>query len=271
MKGLVYKMKKQIFKTISVVLVIVIISIILFFTNAFFGNPISKMLATNSINKYVNEKYGDLDLELEKTFYNFKSNDYNARAVSKTSIDTHFMIRADYFGNIKGDDYENVTGKFNTWIRVNDSYRDLVKPLTDKYGKDTIAYGEIEIDLDSNNMDVLEIDMKVDIKSLAIKYGKLVICLPMNYGEVNEETMAKNLLEIKSDFDKAEVPFAYIDFQIFEKYDKNGNEIKPGTAYSLNILNYPYSEINGDNLLEKIKIAIKDTREHYEKMDKELK
>ena len=111
---------------------IILIMGILFITNAFVGNPISQMLATRSIKKYVDKNYSSLDLKVDKAVYNFKDSAYSARAKSQTSVDTHFLV---YYrdGKVQRDDYESyVLSGFNTIQRFQEEYSSIAKSLISK-------------------------------------------------------------------------------------------------------------------------------------------
>lgn len=137
---------------------------ILFVTNAFVGNPISRALANKSIKSYVEQNYSFLDLEVEKPVYNFKFSSYMARAKSKTSIDTKFSI---YYknGKVQRDDYDSyVLGMFNTIQRLSDEYSALAKSLISKelgFEKNTtmVMYDKGEYEKGNKK---LKLDMKFD-------------------------------------------------------------------------------------------------------------
>ena len=65
--------KRTILKVFAALIAFVLIGGLIFFTNAFVGNPISAMIANRAIEKYVGKYYPYLDLEVEKAIYNFKT------------------------------------------------------------------------------------------------------------------------------------------------------------------------------------------------------
>lgn len=159
-------------KVIAAVIAVVLIGGLLFFANAFLGNPISAMIANRAIEKYVDENYSHLDLEVEKVIYNFKDGSYMARARSKTSIDTKFAI---YYrsGDIR-DYYEsNVLGKFNTLQRLSDEYSAIAKKIIAEelgYENNTTI---VMYKRDDKSRDILELDMEFD-KSLPLDSEVLI-------------------------------------------------------------------------------------------------
>ena len=104
---------------------------LLFYYFAFFGNPISKLIADRAADKYIETHYKDLDLNRDETFYNFKDGYYTVRLRSKTSRDTAFMLGFDSFGNLKQDTYDDIL--FNTEIRLLDELRGYGADLQAKY------------------------------------------------------------------------------------------------------------------------------------------
>lgn len=162
-------------KTLKIIIWIVVILLIggiLFVVNGFVGNPISGKIADNEIKKYVDKKYASLDLEVEKSRYNFKDGSYGALAKSKNSIDTHFYI---YYSNgkIKYDEYEtSVLDMFNTLQRLSEEYSEVARSLIENelgYENTTmVMYNNGEHDDDS-----LKLDMKFD-KSLPIDSEVLI-------------------------------------------------------------------------------------------------
>lgn len=105
--------------------------ILLFFYIAFFGNPISRILAEKSATEYIEANYKDLDLIRDETFYNFKDGYYTVRLSSKKSKDTKFMLGFDSFGKLKQDTYDDIL--FNTEIRLLDELREYGTTIQKKY------------------------------------------------------------------------------------------------------------------------------------------
>lgn len=98
---------------------------------AFFGNPISRLMAERSATKYIEAHYKDLDLNRDRAHYNFKDGYYTVRLRSKTSKDTAFMLGFDSFGKLKQNTYDDIL--FNTEIRLLDELRGYGADLQYKY------------------------------------------------------------------------------------------------------------------------------------------
>lgn len=98
---------------------------------AFFGNPISRLMAEKSATKYIETHYKNLDLNRDRAYYNFKDGYYIVRLSDKNSEDTKFYLGFDSFGRLKANTYDSIL--FNTWIRLSDELRDYGKSLEKKY------------------------------------------------------------------------------------------------------------------------------------------
>lgn len=104
---------------------------LLFYYFAFFGNPISMLLADRAADKYIETHYKDLDLIRDRAHYNFKDGYYIVRLRDKNSEDTKFYLGFDSFGRIKADTYDSIL--FNTAIRLSDELNAYGKSLEKKY------------------------------------------------------------------------------------------------------------------------------------------
>ncbi len=151
---------KKVLKIIAGLVAIGLIILLLVFTNAFVGNPIAGAMAKNAAQKHVDKNYKDLNLKLEKPVYNFKFGEYMIEAHSETSKDTHFTIY--YTRQEIRDDYDYTVGdKFNTFMRLEDEYSELVRDILhkelgykDNNSRVTLEKGEYE-----HIKDKLELDM----------------------------------------------------------------------------------------------------------------
>ncbi len=155
---------KSILKVLAGTVALVLISGMLFITNAFVGNPLSAMFANKAIQQYVGQNYTFLDLEIEKATYDFKNQGYRAIAKSETSVDTKFAI---YYsdGKVQRDDYQlYVVEKFNTLDRLTSEYTLIAKTIiADELGYENNAtYVIHDKNLSENLGEILELDMKFD-------------------------------------------------------------------------------------------------------------
>lgn len=67
-----------------------LVAVVLFFAVAFFGNPVSRVLANKAANDYLKTHYTDLELKKDRAFYNFKDAKYVVRLQDKNSPDSQF-------------------------------------------------------------------------------------------------------------------------------------------------------------------------------------
>lgn len=127
---------------------------------AFFGNPISRLIAERSATKYIETNYKNLDLNRDRAYYNFKDGYYIVRLSDKNSEDTKFYLGFDSFGKIKADTYGSLL--FNTFIRLDNELNDYGKSLAEEYN---FPY---KISLTTVNDDIeekLTLDQKFDFNS----------------------------------------------------------------------------------------------------------
>lgn len=188
---------KKTFKIIAGI-VILLIGIILFITNVLVGNPISAKIADIAIQKYVDNEYPLLDLEIEKSSYNFKNESYIGKAKSKSSIDTHFYIyHRD--GKVYRDDYaDSVLNMSNTVNRLSKEYSIIAKSLITNnlgFGVKSIRvfYDKSEYEHPDKN---LKLDMKFD-KSLPLDAE---VGISLDLTDISIKNIAKVLTDIHKVF-----------------------------------------------------------------------
>ena len=112
----------------------VALAIILFFAVAFFGNPISRVLANKAANDYLKTHYTELELEKERAFYNFKDAKYVVRLQDKNSPDSSFELIFDSLGRLKYDSYGD--RELNTFRRYVDFLNNLSDEIANENGFD---------------------------------------------------------------------------------------------------------------------------------------
>lgn len=271
-------MKKKILKTVAVIISIVLIVGVCVIANAFVGNPISKHIATNTAEKHLEEKYSDRDFEIEKVIYNLKDGNYHAFIKSPSSIDSHFTVLIDMWGNVKIDYYENdvLTG-WNTANRIGKEYRDSVDAVFDSKSfpyVEHIGYGDIEfIPEEYINepsapdyaiiTEELELDAFYDVNELGAKAGKLTIYIDDE--TVTYERLAELILEVKKIFDDAKVKFYALDFVLKYPKDENGT-IKEGRV---EVRDFLYADIYEEEMIERVKASDEAANAYYAEQDAE--
>ncbi len=272
-------MKKKIIKITAIILSAALILTALIFANAFFGNPVSKLIATNTAEKHIAEVYPDTDYYIDDVRFNFKTGDYHAFIKSPTSVDTEFSLYITMTGELRLDTYDDVLDGFNTARRLDDEYRALAEEIFSGESFPYtcyISYGTLEIHpgeyIDSGyddipvyaiNQNELELDKEYDIRELGRKAGRIVVYVDSD--TVTVEKTAEVMLGIKEIFDSAELPFAAMDIVL--QYPKAEDSTRPDGEVRLE--SFPYDEIEEKGLVEKVKAADKQLKEYYEKLDKE--
>lgn len=273
-------MKKKFLKVLALVVAIILIIGIGIFANGLVGNPVSKYLATKSANEYLEKTYSDKDFVIEEVNYDFKTGGYYARVTSPTSIDSHFSLSFDLMGKLVLDAYDDVTSGWNTAYRIGEEYRKEVDKVFENNEFPFfmhISYGDIEFTSeeygeDSSRPDyaiykeTLEIDGIYDIDELGKKAGKLTVYIYDN--DVTEENLAEILLNIKSVFDKSGVTFYAIDCVLEKsKPEASADGSVPKDPPRIEVLNFLYSDIYENDLMERVKDSNKKAIEYYEKLD----
>ncbi len=258
-------MKKKVLKIIAFVIAIALILGICWMANGLNGNPISKMLAKKAANEYLAEHFPGTDYYIQELGFSFKFSNYYAHVRSETSMDTQFTLDIDMLGNVYFDTYKSVTGGFVTARRVEQEYRELTKQIFENPSfiyKSDIQYGTLEIypqeafddplatDIPSYSLvqDDLVIDKVYDIRELGRQAGHLIVYVDDQ--ELTFENAAKILLDIKAQFDEANIPFRAIDLSMRTDGER------------INFDHFPYEDIYEEGLVERIKAA-HDEREAY--------
>ena len=223
-------MKWNLKKVLALSGALVLIGGLAWFSNALNGNPISKMLAQSTAERYLAEHYGDTDYYIDRVSYNFKDGNYHAFVRSPSSVDTTFTLSLTMLGSLQGDTYDHVLSGWNTALRLDGEYR----ALADRVLEDPafpyqchIGYGCLEIYptelLNSTkaasevpdyalNQDELILDHIYDIPALGRQAGHLILYLEAE--QVSFESAANIMLDLKARFDEAGVPFAAMDLTV---------------------------------------------------------
>ncbi len=259
------------------------LTVTLIFANGFFGNPISKAIVNYKVKGYISTTYPDLNLQVEKAQYNFKFSSYSVNAYSPSSLDTHFNIYFDSYGNVERDDYDSyVLGKFNTRSRLEDSYRNLTDAVfdSDSFPYDTyLCFGELTTLQDSiseedeilglpqhgYDLDAIELDGDYDIKQLGKTAGQLVF-----YTESEDRSVdnaVKILNNVKQIFDEADVPFCTISFVLEMPRDIRKEQGIVGGTDEFRVKSFPYSEIGSEQFKEKLIEANQKLMDYYAILD----
>ncbi|MEG0899547.1 MAG: hypothetical protein RSF40_07560 [Oscillospiraceae bacterium] len=267
---------KKTAKIIAIIIAFTLIGGILFVGNAFVGNPISKMLATNTAKKYIQQQYADTDYIIEKVNYNFKSGGYNARIKSQSSIDTYFSISLSSLGKLGWDSFENmVTTGRNTWERIDSEYRKMANDVFDAEDfpyESNISFGSMreksdeepesvykDFGIDTEN---LVLDKAYDVRELGSKYGEIIF-----YAQdetVSAKRASEILLDITRILGEENVPFYAISF-VLQK-PKIQDAPNPDKS-EIHLIDFLYSDIYEDGLVERVEKSHEETMAYFTKQD----
>ena len=273
-------MKKKILKIIALITAFILIIGLCWFANALLGNPISKMLATNTAKKHLEETYPDTDFYIERIAFNFKSTNYYAHIKSPSSIDTEFTLYISMLGELTLDTYDDVVNGFNTARRVDTEYRELVDTIFEHPAfpySQYIGYGTLEIYPDEfigieENYDIpsysiaqssLELDKIYDIRELGRQAGHIIIYVEGD--TVSIEKASEMMLDIKSYFDDANIPFVAMDFTL--QYMKSDDGTRPDEE--IHVKNFSYEDIYPEGITDRVLEAHESLTEYYNKLDAE--
>ena len=275
-------MKKKVLKIIALVIAIALIVGICWVANGLNGNPISKMLAKKAANEYLEENFSDTDYYIEELGFSFKFSNYYAHVRSVTSMDTQFTLHIDMLGNVYFDTYDSVTGGFVTARRVEQEYRELTKQIFENpwfpYPSD-IGYGTLEIypqealdDPDVNDIpdyalvqQDLILDQIYDIRELGRQAGHLIIYVESE--TISFELAAQIMLDIRAEFEKANIPFRAIDFVLQLPLPEEG----PRPDEEVRVKDFRYEDIYQENLIDRIMAAHEELETYYAEQDAKYK
>ena len=247
-----------------------------------FGNPVSHALATRAAKAFLSDRFSGTDYQMERITYSFKDGRYHAFMTSPTSIDGDFSVSFSMLGAYHYDTYDSVLDGFNTAQRLNSEYRKLTDTILndpalpyDNSQDYSIMFGKLEIYPreafeDPNATDVpayaivqddLELNKIYDIKELGAKAGHLI--LHVDNDTISVEEAARIMLDFRSMFDEADIPFYAMDFVLRHPRTEDGKT----DDEEIRINDFLYQDIYEEGLTERIEIAIEETAAHNAMLD----
>ena len=269
-------MKKKIMKIAALIIALALIVGVCIFANSLVGNPISKMLATNTAKQYIKENHPDMDYQLDGVTFNFKFVCYNAYFTSPSSPDSSFTLMLGMDGKIVQNYYEaHVIERGNTARRLEEEYRAAVGKVLDNPSfpyNSHIDYGELQfIQEEYRNAEgvppyalitnELELDGIYDVNELGAKAGKLTIYV---YDDtVTVERLAEIILDIRGMLDDAGVRFYVMDC-VLEYPKPESGEWKQGRV---EVMDFLCSDIYEEGLVERVQASNDAAEDYYNEMD----
>lgn len=272
-------MKKQL-KIIIIAILIAIMMIIGFFVNGIYGNPVSKKIADNVAKKYISDTYTDESFTVDAAVYNFKDGYYHVNAQSKYSMDTYFTVAVN--GNkVVYDSYsDDVLTGWNTYLRIDAAYRKLADKVLESPHfpiESDLHFGTINLLEENSNPDFgepdfgvqlseLELDKVYDIELLGKEVGHIIFYAQDE--DVSFERASHLLLQLKEQFDDADIPFYAVDFVLQKPREESATN---KDEFEINILHMLYADIYEEGLVERVKQSHEETMAYYGEQDAQFK
>ena len=271
-------MKKRILKISALCLAIVLIVGVCWFANGLVGNPVSKMMAHNAAEKYLEANYPNADYELQEVSYSFKDVGYYAHVVSPSSMDGNFTLRISMLGQIRGDDYGfRVEGHGNVANRLFFEYREMVDTILKSYAYPytvSMGYGDLEFERELGKETVegalkrsdLVNDKFYNVGELGAKNGELVLYIDSD--TVTNEKVAEILLKTKELMDQSGISFYSVELCLrYPPYDAEKSYERPNGEIRLE--DFLYADIYEEGMVERVAKCAEDTQNYYNEQDKE--
>ena len=257
-------------KIAAVIGIILAIMILLTPLFLFTGHPVSYALVATRARFFLLENHPELDVRLDKIIYDFKHGGYTAYYSSPTSIDTHFRLVCDGWGNVTLDYADSIDG--NTIGRIGDDYEaayDAVIEnadfsfevhvnfcqITHQYGNEASSINK-DFGISDDEVGKLVLDGEYDFREFAAKYGRITFYA--RDPEVTVERAAEILLELKAYLDEQNIPFRAIEFTL---------DAEPGSEEYVKLIDIYYEEIYEEGLVDRVIEYNDRIHDHYEKLD----
>jgi len=270
-------MKKRILKIAALCLAILLIVGVCSFANGLVGNPVSKLMARNAAEKYLEANYSNTDYAIEEIFYSFKDGGYYVHVVSPSSMDGNFTLRISMLGKLTNDDYgSRVEGHGNVANRLFFEYREMVDavlnshayPYTISMGYGNLAFErEVGAEVVEGALEKSELvnDRFYNVGELGAKNGELVLYIDDE--TVTNEKAAEILLKTKELLDQSGISFYSVHFVLrYPPYDPEKSYARPEGKVDLK--DFLYTDLYEDGIMERIEKCVEDTRNYYNEQDK---
>lgn len=232
------KRNKKLSRAIGVIALLLCLGVVFMVVNAFTGNPISAYFASKRIHEYVERTYPDQPLEVSQVQYTFPNSAYYARVQAVDSIDTSFTVS--YSRGKVSDDYEyEVANHFTTYRRLSEELDGLVTGIIEaRYpDKTTLIIGDLVGDTR-----LLTPDAPLSLEGMPLELSLNVSML----SEVRDEhSMAALLTELHQLMQQSGIPIDWYTLRLEEPLPE---DMKPGSAETLHLIDFPASGITEDSV-----------------------
>ena len=237
------------------------------FINAFYGNPVSALLARRTAREVLEEQFPGEPYTIDSIAYNLKTGCYGVLVSREGSLDDWFYIDVRPDGTFRSHDYaEQVTSRRNTEERVRRAYYQLGKAvmelpdfpegkasLPDFPGESIYVSAHLRICSRDNPEEYslftedLEIDKVYDLAELGAVAGEIRVQAVSE--DLTPETAAAFMLKVHELTEEAGIEYAVMDFTL----ERPGNTWEP-EDYIMAPL-FPVSEITPEGLADQIREA----------------
>ena len=261
---------------LGLALAVVVLVIVIVFICAFFGNPVSRLLAARTAKGHLADHYPTYTLE--RVSYNFKDGNYHAHLTDSNQVDGDFYVILTPGGKLLADTYQDrVLSGENTHLRLTMEYRAMVDavleapqaglPLDFGFGDLEIWHREFLGNDDCPDYALVMEDLipngTYDVRELGAQAGHLVYYLEVT--DPSAESLAHWLLEIRRLMDAGGVPF--VDINLTLRYPKN--EDGTSTDCDVYVLSFPYENIYEEGMVQRARQANAEAIAYYAEMDKQ--
>jgi hypothetical protein len=241
------------------VFMLIIMGLIISVITAFYGNPITKLIATSQIRSYVEKNYPDMNLEVAKAGYNFKFEDYVSRVQSTTSADTGFSVNW-HKGKIN-DSYEiDVLKRYKTYQRLQRELSDVVEETISREFPYQTSILFADSDKSTDDFTVLSLDMPLDTMTIPLP---TTLTIYFYHDKINYEVFCEQLKELYDIMNKNNIR---IDFYsvVMEEPSVDGEKPK-SSGEAIYLYDYPADKLISQTLAEDIKKYMADWEREHEK------
>lgn len=222
-------------KAVGTILTAVVVFGILWIGDLFLGNPISYGIVKYHSQKYLQEQYPELSLQVEKIYHDWYSGGgYEVTVTSPVSQDTAFKLHYDRLGILRQDCYEMTVASGNsTMSRLLEEYDAVVASALSgflehyeyKAGLSCIdGYtGQpvpLRVGIDPAE---LQLDKEYNVAQLGWEYGYINLTIQESRENVTVEKAAQYLLHIQDALDAAGIGWCQFDLYMSEEDGKDPN------------------------------------------------
>ena len=224
------------------------------FINAFYGNPVSALLARRTAREVLEEQFPGEPYTIDSIAYNLKTGCYGVLVSREGSTDNWFYIDVRPDGTFRSHDYaEQVLSHRNTENRLDRAYYELGKTVPELPDfPEEITYFSAHLRICSRDYpeeysiftEDLEIDKVYDLAELGAVAGEVRVQAVSE--DLTPETAAAIMLKVHELTEEAGIRYAVMDFTL----ERPGNTWEP-EDYIMAPL-FPVSEITPEGLADRI-------------------